>query len=404
MKMLKGLLLVTVLITITGFDRNIENEISYVSNSEFNAMGPYLSVDNNQEHILNWTEEIDENKTSVLKYRIFDTNQQQFKKEVVVTSSKGLQSHHESMPKVAKTESGVMYAVFRFTTPNSKNRFAGSIYYAVSEDGGVHWTEKKKLVDDAQALSQSFYDLALLPDGELGLTWLDSRKVEKDKSGSTLYFAKTDHSNEFVNQKPIANYTCQCCRTDIYVDVNKKVHIAFRNIENESIRDMYQVVSSNDGQSFSKPEKLGEDNWKIEGCPHTGPSLGSTTNDVSVAWFTGANSGIGIFYKKLSDHMSLFNNKQLITTSGRHPQMVMSADGTAYIVYEDYVKDGDVSYTSIILHAVFKDGSTTKKELSLPKTNNDHAVISKLNSQQILVAWTYVMNKQSKVVYKIVDL
>ncbi len=404
MRTIKSILLIAFIFVLTGFVENEEDKLYVVSNSNFNAMGPYISRGINQELILNWTEEIDTSKTSILKYKVFDAKKQQFGKEIIVTSSKGLQSHHESMPKVTRAADGVLYAVFRFTTPNSKRRFAGSIYYSVSKDNGVTWSKKKKLVDDEQAQSQSFYDLTLLPDGELGLTWLDSRKMEKDKDGSTLYFAKTNPNLGFVDETPIAGSTCQCCRTDIYVDNDDKIHVAFRNISNGSIRDMYQVVSKNNGISFSLPEPLGSDNWKIDGCPHTGPSLGSSEKDVSVAWFTGAESGAGIFYEKLSDNSSLFNNKQLITESGRHPQMVISNDGTANIVYEDFIMEGDKTYTSIILHSVFNDGSTTKKKLSMPKTNNDHAVIAKLNDLQVIVVWTNIEEGQSKIVYKVVNL
>jgi len=404
MKTIKLLFFMSILLFLTGFVENTDDEIYSVSESDYNASGAYLSMNSKQELILNWTEEIDTSKTSILKYKVFDVKKQQFGKEIIVTSSKGLQSHHESMPKVSRAADGILYAVFRFTTPNSKRRFAGSIYYSVSKDNGVTWSKKKKLVDDEQSQSQSFYDLTLLPDGELGLTWLDSRKMEKDKDGSTLYFAKTNQSFGFVNEMPIAGSTCQCCRTDIYVDNNDKIHVAFRNISDGSIRDMYRVVSKNNGISFSYPEPMGSDNWKIDGCPHTGPSLGSSKEDVSVAWFTGAESGDGIFYEKLSDNLSLFNNKQLITETGRHPQMVISTDGTANIVYEDFIMEDDKTYTSIILHSVFNDGSTTKKMLSMPKTNNDHAVIAKLNDSQVIVVWTNIVEGQSKIVYKIVNL
>lgn len=404
MRTIKLFFLIAFLFALTGFIENDEDELYVVSNSKFNAMGPYISGDFNNELILNWTEVIDTSKTSILKYKVFDVKKQQFGKEVIVASSKGLQSHHESMPKVARAADGILYAVFRFTTPNSKRRFAGSIYYSVSKDNGVTWSKKKKLVDDEESQSQSFYDLTLLPDGELGISWLDSRKLEKDKDGSTLYFAKTNPSFGFVDEKPIAGSTCQCCRTDIYVDLNDKVHVAFRNISNGSIRDMYQVISKDNGISFSQPAPLGSDNWKIDGCPHTGPSLGSSKEDVSVTWFTGAESGAGIFYEKLSDNNVLFSNKQLITESGRHPQMVISTDGTANIVYEDFIMEDDKTYTSIILHSVFNDGSTTKKKLSMPKTNNDHAVIAKLNDEQVIVVWTNIVEGQSKIVYKIVNL
>ncbi len=146
--------------------------------------------------------------------------------EMFVDPSIGMQAHHESMAKVIRNGNGTLYAIYRFKTATPKNKYAGSIFYSISIDNGKTWSEKRKLVEDESSLSQSFFDVALLPDGELGLSWLDNRKVEKDKDGSSLYFAKTEGNLGFVNEKPIAGSTCQCCRTDIFVFENTiNVHI-----------------------------------------------------------------------------------------------------------------------------------------------------------------------------------
>ena len=400
-KLIQFLLLIIPFVNVNG--AQIDSIIP-VSNATYSAMGAFFSSGNENAIILNWTEEIDSMKTNVLKYRVFDSKTSRFSKEFVIPSSKGMQSHHESMPKIAKTESGVIYAIFRFATSNPKSRFAGSIYYAISNDDGASWSQKIKLVKDINAVSQSFYDIVLLPDGELGLTWLDSRKVNKDKGGSTLYFAKTNQGKGFESQKSIASYTCQCCRTDIYVDNDKKIHIAFRNIAGESIRDMYQVESIDNGFSFTQSKRLGEDNWKIEGCPHTGPSLGSNSEEVSVTWYTGAESGSGIFHKKLSGEVLFLEDKQLISESGKHPQMVSAENGDVHIVYEDYYTVEDISYSSIVLHTTEANGTKYKEEISVSKTNNSHAVLTKLDEFTIIVAWTISDQNLSNVVCKIIYL
>ena len=79
-------------------------------------------------------------------------------------------------------------------------------------------------------------------------------------------------------------------------------------------------------------------NWKIDGCPHTGPSLADNGKDVSVVWFTGANSGTGIFFKNLSDEVSVFEINKLISNVGSHPQMTALPNGHFLIVYEEFYK------------------------------------------------------------------
>ncbi|WP_457618639.1 exo-alpha-sialidase [Lutibacter sp.] len=373
-----------------------------VTETTYNAMGPYFNSDSQGNIILSWSEEIDTLNTNILKFKIFNGISKKFGKTITVAPSVGMQSHQESMAKVAKSAKGILYAIFRIEDKNSKRRFAGSIYYSISEDGGDSWSEKIKLVEEGESASQSFYDVALLPDGELGLCWLDSRKLEKEKDGSTLYFAKTNANLGFLNEKPVAGSTCQCCRTDIFVETNNNINIAFRNIAEGSIRDMYRVESQDVGKTFSNPEPMGKDNWKIDGCPHTGPSFADNSKELAVTWFTGANSGAGIFFKKITDEISIYENKMLITTVGRHPQMEALPNGNYYIVYEDYYKVENQTYNNIVLHTIKHDGTQTRKVISSYNTKNDHAVLIKNGVNELLVAWvTYVGNNSKIVIAKI---
>lgn len=378
----------------------VQDENIYdVTLSKFNSMAAYFNSNDNR-LTLNWTEQTDTLKTNILKYRVFDKERNEFGEIVTVPPSLGMQSHHESMAKIVRTGKGVHYAIFRVKTPNSKRRFAGKIYYSISTDEGKTWSPRKLLVTDEKGYSQSFYDAILLPDGEIGMTWLDSRRIEEDKDGSTLYFAKTNGELGFENQKPIAGSTCQCCRTDIYVTANKTIQIAFRNITEGSIRDMYIVESKDNGYTFSKPELMGEDNWKIDGCPHTGPSFAYNNTDLGVVWYTGAESGDGIFFKKLQSEMQLLESKQLITITGRHPQMTASANGNYYIVYEDFYKVDNKSYSHIVLDVLKPDGSVVKTNISKEKTHNDHAVITNIDDKQIIIAWNNVEGDKTKIQYK----
>jgi len=369
-----------------------------VTETSYNAMGAYFSADSHGNLILSWSEEIDTLKTTILRFKIFNVTTNKFSKAITVAPSKGMQAHHESMAKVAMNSEGILYAVFRIEDKNPIRRFAGSIYYSISEDQGNNWSEKIKLVEEEGAVSQSFYDVELLPDGELGLCWLDSRKLEKDKDGSTLYFAKSSSSQGFIDEKPIAGSTCQCCRTDIFVGTNNTINVAFRNITEGSIRDMYRTASKDNGETFSSPVPMGKDNWKIDGCPHTGPSFANNSKELAVTWFTGADSGRGIFFKKLNGEITLYEDKTLITSVGRHPQMKALPNGDYYIVYEDFYKVENQTYNNIVFHTIKSDGTETKKVLSSYNTKNDHAIISKINKNELLIAWTNIDNNIGKII------
>ncbi|WP_456377405.1 exo-alpha-sialidase [Lutibacter sp.] len=408
MKIFK-ILLISVLITSCGKKETTKVIVepdtpTIITETTYNAMGAYFNSDSEENIILSWSEEIDTLKTAVLKFKIYNTITNKFGKVITVTPSVGMQLHQESMAKVAKNSKGVLYAIFRFKEKNPKRRFAGSIYYSISENEGKTWSPKRKLVEEVGAVSQSFYDVELLPDGELGLCWLDSRKLEKDKDGSTLYFAKSNSNLGFLNEKPIAGSTCQCCRTDIFVTTNNTINVGFRNISEGSIRDMYRTVSKDNGETFSNPVPMGKDNWKIDGCPHTGPSLADNSKELAVTWFTGAASGIGIFFKKLTDEISMYENKVLITGVGKHPQMVALPNENYYIVYEDFYKVENQTYNNIVLHTIKSDGTETQKVLSAYNTKNDHVVLKKINNNSLLVAWVTYVNNISKIVTTKINL
>src|SRR5688500_11898363 len=124
-----------------------------------------------------------------------------------------------------------------------------------------------------------------MPNGEAGIIWLDNRKTS-NKEGASIYFATSKNKDGFQNGTIIGQPTCECCRVDLFVDKNKNIHIAYRAILNDSIRDIVHSVSSDEGKSFSKPAVISDDNWMINACPHTGPSIAESGGKIHFAWYT----------------------------------------------------------------------------------------------------------------------
>jgi len=395
-----------ILICVFCLSLNTEAQFKYKTNAPMeiseNGNGVFVTKDNQNSIVLNWTEAVSDGQF-VMKYLELDPYGNRKNSIKTIPTTVGTQSHAESMPKIIKTAKGVVYAVFRIKAQNPKNRFGGHIYYTLSKDNGKTWVEKQKLVQIKNARSQSFYDVALLPDGEVGISWLDSRKISGDKEGSTLYFAKSKGSKGFVGQKPLVGSTCQCCRTELFVNSRSEIYVAFRNITKGSIRDMFQVNSSDNGLTFSLPKRIGKDNWKINGCPHTGPSLASDASKTAAVWFTGAISGSGIYFKKLSDEMTFLGKKKPLTSTGRHPQMAALPNGDFCVVYEDSYTVKEKVFERIVLHVVKNDGSEIKKIISESNTKNDHAVITITKEGKLLVSWVKREEGKSKNLYTVLD-
>jgi len=389
----------------------LKKENIQLTERSVNSEGVFLFT--SKEHqLINWTEHGKDKKETNLKFAFFNSKKNAFEQVITVTPAKGLQLHAESMAKVGITKKGILYAVFRVKSRNSKSMYGGTVYFTTSIDRGITWSDKQPLVTNIASTSQSFFDITQLANGELGISWLDNRKLHKNKQGQTLYFAKTDESNTFQNEIPLEGSVCQCCRTDIEVEHNGTIKIAFRNLisptetgfpttlsdKNTEVRDMYFVTSNDHGENFNKSTPIHIDNWQVNGCPHTGPSLASNTTEWGTVWFTDAEGNSGIFFKT-----SITNNKYLISKTGSHPQMTAIND-KYYIVFEEYYEIENKGYTKIVMQTWSANSLLNTTEISTPKTTNDHAVIKAINADELLISWINTDTRNAVVQYFIYEL
>src|SRR5690606_8404900 len=259
---------------------------------------------------------------SVLYYGVYDRYSGTFGTPVAVPPSKGTTGHGESMNKVAFRGDGTVVAVFERRHPTEKNKYAGSILYAQSFDNGASWTKAECVHSDTlKGNSRSFFDVVMLPDGEVGAVWLDGR-LRLGSEGSSLFFARTKGHEGFQQDQQIGETVCQCCRTDISTDPNGNVHVVYSDIEatpGGSVRDFMHIISTDSGKTFSAPRAVSNDNWIVDGCPHTGASMAAGDDRIEVAWFT-AGGRPGLYYSS-SSNGGMFAQRALISETARHPQM-----------------------------------------------------------------------------------
>ncbi len=393
----------------SGEQSAISDSIRILTSPDQNAEAVFL-YNNGKDIIINWTQQDEhDRKNNLLRYAFFDYKTHAFDSIRTVPASRGLQLHVESMAKMAMDKAGKLWAVYRKKSPNDRSRFGGHLYYVISNDSGRTWSDEYKLVKDTTSTSQSFYDVALLPNGRIGLTWLDSRSKRR---GKTLYLAQTDSAGLFSIQKPVAFSTCECCRTELYVDPRGRIHIAYRNLiepdeegfdgkGDVEIRDMYYLYSKDTAKTFTKPVPISRDNWHIYGCPHTGPSLAWNGKALGAVWFTAAHNQPGIFFT--TGHDGQFNPRTLLSKEGRHPQMI-ALGGKYYAVYEEYYEKDGKGYYRIVLDVMDGEGHRKRYEISAPLTKNDHAVLTPVDDKHILVAWVNTDTRHPKIEYRMLPV
>jgi hypothetical protein len=361
---------------------------------------PYLTKDNKGNTVLSWVRNINDSTTSFCYAT--STDGKTFSQTVVIPNSGNIEPHGENLPKIIFKPSGEIIALWGAANPNPNNQYSGLVFYTQSFDNGKTWTTAKQLVNDRAGYDQRYYDVALLPNGEAGIIWLDNRKTN-DKEGSSLYFASTNGKNGFEEGKLISQSCCQCCRTDLFVDKQGGVHAVFRGIIQDSIRDMVHIVSIDGGKNFSPPKRINEDNWVIKGCPHTGPAMTENKDGIHFAWFTGGKKK-GCFYTKTTDNGKSFAGADSISSLGSHPQLTSLANGELIIVWDEMQFAKSKMVKRIGIQRRNADGSPQARAyITAEDSNASYPVIAPLNDTSSIVAYSTNRDGKDYVTYQVVS-
>jgi hypothetical protein len=335
----------------------------------------------------------------VFCYAVSTDNGTSFSKPVLIPGSTNIQPHGENLPKILFKPSGEIIALWGVANSNPNNKYSGLVYYSQSFDKGASWNEARPLVKDTASYDQRYFDVALLPDGEAAVIWLDNRKTS-DKEGSSLYFASTNGRNGFQNERRITEGCCQCCRTDLYIDSKAGIHILYRGIIKDSIRDMLHSVSTDGGQHFSTPKLISNDNWVIRGCPHTGPAMTENKEGLNFAWFTGGPKK-GCYYTRSTDNGTTFTGHDKINATGSHPQVITLPDDRLAIVWDEPLQVKDQFYRRIGLQVRTVDGLFQSKQFITSDTLvASFPVIAITDREDALVVFTVKKAGKDYIMYK----
>jgi hypothetical protein len=197
---------------------------------------------------------------------------------------------------------------------------------------------------------------------------------------------------------------CECCRTDLFVDNKKNIHVVYRAIINDSIRDMVHTVSIDNGKTFSTPERISKDNWVINGCPHTGPAITENEDGLQLAWFTGGGSA-GVYYCNSKDNGKTFSNREMVSgNAAKHCQIITSDKNIAIVWNENFIHQNNSS-SRIGIEVRSENGEKPSKQFITSEAGTaTFPVIKPIDSESVLVAYTETINDRDYVKYKVVKL
>jgi hypothetical protein len=304
-----------------------------LSDSRQSATAPRLSTNHKGQPVVSWVERNDKNDVVGFYFATSVDGGETFAAKYSVPLITGVSTHAEGMPKVAFKADGTIVAAYEARRPTPESRFAGNIYYRMSTDDGLTWSAAQFVHTDTTAgQSRSFFDMTALPNGEIGISWLGERPSAE--GGRPVRFAQTTPGKGFGTEMTAKEGACQCCRTNLFVDQQRQVHIFFRDILEGGIRDIGHVKSANGG-AFQSVGVVYNDQWRIDGCPHTGPSTAQLETALYTAWYTGAESGQGIKVSSGDGHLLTY----IDNTGAQHPQIASDGQSLA-LAWDQRAEDG----------------------------------------------------------------
>ncbi len=266
---------------------------------------PLLSQTKKGDVMLTWTEKNAEGITSFCLAFSKDKGKT-FSDKKVIFAGTGVGNSRMMRAKVLTKKDGSLVAVFSnrgesptastSATPQQGGRGGGrssNIVYCVSKDNGSTWTTPVSVDSDPkQGIVRSFFDAVVLPNDEIAVAYL------KDVANSTKHEERdlrmvVTKNGAFQPEKVIDPVVCDCCPINMLIDANGALNIVYRD-NNDDIRDMAKMVSTDNAETFSKSQILYHDEWKINGCPHSGAVSSTSGKGALFAWFSGTEKESGI--------------------------------------------------------------------------------------------------------------
>ena len=245
------------------------------------------------------------------------------------------------------------HRVFVSWTKKTDGFYTGEIRFSRSLDAGLSFSEPITVHENLGVMGHRFDSLNINSQGVVSIAWLDKRDKFKAKEngeqykGISLYYAwSEDHGNSFHKEIKLADHTCECCRIASVTDQKDNLHLLWRHIFDDNIRD-HALISINDRQQITGFTRASVDNWKTDACPHHGPAITTGDNDhLYYSWFSQGTNHSGIMFGGYNQQQKKSLDTVIVDGSAQasHPQILMH-DQVLIHVWKRF--DGDKTHINI---------------------------------------------------------
>ncbi len=222
----------------------------------------------------------------------------------VTSSPEVIDRGGDARPKIAVAPSGVVYVTW--TRPLAKP-YTGEIRFSRSVDQGTSFSAPIIVHADRQQITHRFDALTVNAQGQVFVAWIDKRDGEALRGkgtyrGAAVYWAVSDdQGTSFRGDYKLADHSCECCRIALLPQADGQVQALWRHVFAPNIRDHALSVLHASGQS-GRITRATFDDWKVDVCPHHGPSLArDAAGRLHAVWFSGGAEKSRVFYGRLRE-------------------------------------------------------------------------------------------------------
>ncbi len=319
------------------------------------------------------------------------------KKVKVNQQSQKVAARGEARPKIAIGPQGNVYLTW---TQGLKKRFAGYIWFSRSTDGGSSFDQPKVVHQDRAEITHRFDALSVAENGKITVTWVDKRDLEAAKkakqpyTGAAIYYAvSTDDGATFQKEQKLADSSCECCRIATTTKPDGTTVVFWRHVFKGSQRDHMIAEIPKAGQP-AKLTRATFGRWKIDGCPHHGGALarggeGADWWGYHMAYFDGKDKKPGLYYSRMDGEAWVGSPAKKFgdnAKQARHPALLSIGD-KVWLAWLETTKDN----AKQVMGMSSVDGGKTWSDAAVLLTNEkkmDYPHLLNLKGQAFLVVNT----------------
>ena len=323
----------------------------------------------------------------VVLYRSADLGKTWSAPAKVNTQPEDISADGQNRPKIALASDGGVLVSWTHPLPKA---YTGAVRLARSTDGQT-FTAPLTVHSDTAEITHRFESMLTLPGNKVVVAWIDKREYEAAKAkktpyrGAGIYAAmSTDGGKTFQREYKLADHSCECCRLGSAIDSDGAPLFLWRHVFEPNERD-HALARLKANGTLDTLQRATFDRWKLDGCPHHGPSLAVDAQGTRHAvWFNQKDGEGHVFYGRLVSQgkdLTVEGQQAVGGKRAAHADVAVAGNKVA-VAWTEF--DGDKTLAQAM---VSTDGGKTFKPSTLASTEGASAQINLIRRGEALFAF-----------------